>query len=107
MKKTRATFRSLLVAFVALFLFQCQTVPKPLEEYALARAALDAAKLVEAARYSPGSWNQAEESYRRARLFFREQDWENAKIYFTRARLAAEKAEIAARVTRMKSGEIL
>ncbi len=107
MNKKRAVIRSLLVMFAALFLFQCQTTPKPMEEYALARAAIDAAKLVEAPRYAPGFWNQAEEAYRRARLFFREQDWENAKIYFTRARQAAEKAESSARVTRLKSGEIL
>lgn len=103
----RATLRLFLIFGVALFLFQCQSFPRPMEEYALARAAIDAAKLVEAPRYSPGFWNQAEESYRRARLFFREQDWENAKIYFVRARLAAEKAESSSRITRMKSGEIL
>ncbi len=103
----RASIRFILILFAALFLFQCQTVPKPVEEYAIARAAIDAARLVEAPRYAPGFWNQAEESYRRARLFFREQDWENAKIYFTRARVAAEKAEMSARLTRMKTGEIL
>ncbi len=85
----------------------CQQVPPPRDEYVLARAALDAARSVQAARHSPGNWAQAEEAYRRAKIFYSEQDWENAQREFIRARLAAEKAENSARLIRQRTGDIL
>ena len=59
-------------SIVAATVFQtsCQTTPAPMQEYTLARAALDAARGVQAARHSPGYWHQAEEAYRRARLYY-------------------------------------
>ncbi len=98
-------------AFILFLLFTvltaCQTVPAPLEDYALARAAIDAARSVQAARHSPGYWHQAEEAYRKARVLYRERDYEGAAREFTRARLAAEKAENSARAIRQKTGDVL
>ena len=85
----------------------CVTAPAPIQEYALARAAIDAAHAVEAPRHSPGYWSQAEESYRRAKILFNDRDYEEAQQEFVRARIAAEKAENAARWLRQKNGEVL
>ena len=96
-------------SIVAATVFQtsCQTTPAPMQEYTLARAALDAARGVQAARHSPGYWHQAEEAYRRARLYYTDRDWANAREEFIKARVAAEKAENSARLLRQKSGDVL
>lgn len=85
----------------------CQSVPPPVEEYTLARSAIEAAKSVQAARHSPGNWHQAEEAYRKARIFYNEQDWANARSEFVKARVAAERAENSARLIRQKTGDVL
>jgi hypothetical protein len=85
----------------------CITAPPPIEDYTLARTALDAARAVESARHSPGYWSQAEEAYRRAKILYGDRDYEEAKQEFIRARLAAEKAENSARWIRQKNGEVL
>lgn len=95
------------LAILALCLVGCVTSPPPIDEYALARAALEAARNVEAARHSPGFYHQAEESYRKAKLLYEEREYTDAKAMFLRARIAAEKAENSARLIRMKSGEVL
>ena len=93
---------SLVFSFVG-----CQSTPRPIEEYALARAALDAAKEVQAARYASGHWHQADEAYRQGVAYYEDRDWAYAKEEFIKARIAAEKAENAARLIRQKTGEIL
>jgi hypothetical protein len=85
----------------------CQTVPAPVEDYSLARAAIDAARVVQAARHSPGYWHQAEEAYRKGRIYFDDRDYQKAKEQFVRARFAAEKAENSARLIRQKTGDVL
>lgn len=90
-----------------IWLSSCQTVPPPLEEYSLARAAMDAAKAVQASRHSPGFWHQAEEAYRKAQIYYHDRNWQGAQTEFIRARLAAEKAENSARLIRQKTGEVL
>jgi hypothetical protein len=100
--------KSWLGAFLALsVLVGCVTAPPPVEEYTLARAAIEAAKAVESARYSPGFWHQAEESYRRAQTFYRDHEFAEAQSEFVKARIAAEKAENSARLIRQKNGEVL
>lgn len=94
-----AVFSGLLIA--------CTTVPAPIEEYALARAAIEAARVVEAARFSPGYWHQADEAYRQAVLSFKGREFAQAKNLFNKAKQAAEKAENSARLTRQKNGEVL
>lgn len=97
--------------FVGILLFTvilgCQTVPAPVEDYSLARAALDAARSVQAARHSPGYWHQAEEAYRKGRIYFEDRDYSKAKEQFVKARFAAEKAENSARLIRQKTGDVL
>ena len=68
---------------------------------------MDAARVVESARYSPGYWHQAEESYRRAQALFQDHEFAEAKLEFQKARQAAEKAENSARLIRQKNGEVL
>jgi hypothetical protein len=97
----------LTVAFLSLGTISCQTIAAPIEDYTLARAALEAAKSVQAPRHSSGYWHQAEEAYRKARIFYNDRDWSRAKIEFTKARLAAEKAENSARLIRQKTGDVL
>lgn len=85
----------------------CQTTPAPKEDYALARAAIEAARAAQAARHSPGYWHQAEEAYRKGRIYYEDNDFNKAREQFIRARLAAEKAENSARLIRQKSGDVL
>ncbi len=96
-----------LIALLAFVVQGCQTGPMPLEEYTLARAAIDAAREVQAPRLAPGFWHQAEEAYRKGRLFYRDRRWDEARIEFLKARQAAEKAENSARLARQRSGEVL
>ncbi|MGE5084836.1 MAG: DUF4398 domain-containing protein [Bacillota bacterium] len=97
--------------FIGIFVFSvilgCQTVSAPVDDYALARAAIDAARSVQAARHSPGYWHQAEEAYRKGRAYFEDRDYAKAKVQFIRARFAAEKAENSARLIRQKTGDVL
>lgn len=95
------------VVLAVLFLSGCVTTPPPIEDFTLARTAIEAAKGVEAARYSPGYWHQAEESYRRAQLLFNDREYKEAQREFVKARIAAEKAENSARLIRQKNGEVL
>jgi|JI61114C2RNA_FD_contig_31_8314459_length_923_multi_4_in_0_out_0_2 hypothetical protein len=85
----------------------CQSIQPPLEEYSIARAAIEAAKSSEAPRHSPGFWHQADESYRKGRMYFSEREWGLARDEFIKSRLAAEKAENSARLIRQKNGDVL
>ncbi len=85
----------------------CQTVPAPLEDYSLARAALEAARSVQAARHSPGYWHQAEEAYRKGRIYYDDRDFAKAKEQFVRARISAERAENSARLIHQRTGDVL
>jgi hypothetical protein len=88
-------------------LVACVTGPAPKEDYALAKAALDAARAAEAQRLSSGYWNQAEDSFRKAKILYNEREYEEAKTEFIKARMAAEKAENSARLIKFKNGEVL
>lgn len=84
----------------------CVTAPPPLLEYNLARAAIQAAQNAEAGRFDPGHMHEAEESFRKAKSLLDDREHELAKSFFTKARIAAEKAENAARAMKRKSGEV-
>lgn len=77
----------------------------PLEEYSIARAALFAAKEVEAQRYAPGFWYKAEEHYRLGQSAYKNNDFKTAKVNFDQAKEFAEKAENATRLKKFQSGE--
>jgi hypothetical protein len=100
--------KGLAIAIVCFLAFVgCETAPKPLEEYTLARAAIEAARSVQAPRHSPGFWHQADEAYRQGRLSFKDREYGRAREEFVRARIAAEKAENSARLIRQKTGDVL
>ena len=65
------------------------------------------ARLVQAVRYSPGNWNQAEENFRQARILYNEREYEQAKELFIKAKLSAERAENSARLIRQQNGDVL
>ena len=104
-RRIRLNFLSLTLMLATLV--SCVTSPPPLDEYTLARAALESARTVEAAKYSAGNWHQAEEIYKKAEIFYRDKEYDEAKKYFLRAKLAAEKAENSARLIRQKTGDVL
>ncbi len=105
MKFKKARHLSLILC---LFFFAgCLTTPAPNDEYTFAKTAIDAAKAVQAVRYSPGYWHQAEEAYRQAKILYNNRDYEEARNLFVKARVAAEKAENSARLIRQKNGDIL
>lgn len=92
------------------FLFtasSCVHIPPPTLEYVLADTAIKAAKTVQAVRYSPGYWYEAEEAYRQAKILYNEREYEQAKDLFIKARIAAEKSENSARLIRLRNGEVL
>lgn len=99
--------RSLIVLITIFLLQSCVTMPAPVLEYTLADTAIKAAKAVQAVRYSPTNWHDAEETYRRAQILFNEREYEQARDLFIRARIAAEKAETSARIIRQRNGEVL
>lgn len=95
---------NVLIYVVVLLLAACSTVP-PLDEYALARTALESARERDSARYAPSYWHYAEEAYRKAEQSFRSDEYEEADKLFREARRLAEKAENTARLQKYKSGE--
>ncbi len=92
---------------VALVMAGCITIPAPIEEYALARAAMEAAKAVDAARFSSGFYHRALENYTKAEILYNDREYQDAREMFTQARVDFEKAENSAHVQRKKNGEVL
>lgn len=76
------------------------TTTAPIREYTLARAAIDAAKRIEAGRIAPAFFHKAEEAYRKAELEYKKEQFTEAKDHFELAREYAEKAENSARLTK-------
>lgn len=98
------------VLFVLLFvggMQGCVTAPPPNEEYTLAKVAIEAARAVQAVKYSAGYWHKAEEFYRQATILYAEREYIAAKELFIKARISAERAENTARLMRHKNGDIL
>lgn len=98
----------LLVACVfAMMISGCASAPPPTEDYVLARAAIEAAKAVDSARFAPNYWSYANDSYRKAKVLFDNHDYSSAQVEFQKTRQFAEKAENAARLIRQKKGDVL
>lgn len=96
-----------IAGLLVFFLFSCQTTPAPIEEYSLARAAIEAAQAAQAPRHSSGYWSQAELAYRQGQTYYRDGDYSQAKREFLKAKSFAEKAENSARLIRQKNEEVL
>lgn len=85
----------------------CVTAPPPNDEYIYAKIAIDYARSAQSVKYSPGYWHQAEEYFRQAKILYSEREYIEARELFTKARVAAEKAENSTRLLRQKNGDIL
>jgi hypothetical protein len=70
----------------------------PMRHYTLARTAIEAARRVDGARYSPEVFHRAEEAYRKGEFYFRNQEYSSAESAFEDARVLAEKSENEARL---------
>lgn len=88
----------------ALSLCSCATEP-PLEQFTIARAALNAARDVDSTRFSPGHFHRAEEQFRLGEKAYRDEDYAVAKNYFEQSIYFAEQAENSTRLKKFKTGE--
>ena len=79
-------------------------VSAPVEEYNFAKAAMDAAKESDAARYATSLYHQASEAYREGETCYQNRDFECARKRFLQAKNLAERAEDAARLATFQSG---
>lgn len=81
--------------------------PAPVEDYALARTALDWAEVAGAPSSASGFWHKAEDSYRRGKKAFENREFGAAQKHFIRARDFAERAENQTRLKKFQSGEVI
>ena len=94
-----------LAAAMMLGIIACVT-EAPIEEYVLARAALESSRAVDAGRYSSGFYHRGLEAYAKAEILYKDREYPDAKALFHSARLDFEKAENSAQVQRKKNGEV-
>lgn len=94
-----------LIILIPLGLVSCAS-PPPIEEYTLARTAMQAAKIAESGRYASGYWYKAEEYYRKGQKAYQISDFAPARTYFVQAREYAERAENVTRLKKFQSGEL-
>ncbi len=78
----------------------------PVDEYTIARAAMEGARESEAPRFAPALWYKAEQAFREGEAYFRDRAYSDAATRFTQARSLAEQAENAARLSRFESGDL-
>lgn len=97
--------RKIVAPILFLSLSNCVVAPPPYEEYTLARAAVRAAQDVDAARFSVGYWNKADENFRLGQKSWKDAEFDRAKLYFKRATDFAERAENATRLKKFQSGD--
>ena len=79
----------------------------PVDDYTMARAAYEAAKAADAARFAPNIWFSAEESYRAGEKSFKDRRYDDAILFFHRAQELSEQAENIAQITSKQSGEVI
>lgn len=99
-------FQFLLSLFLVIGLTGCSQNP-PLQEYTLAKTALDAAQNAGSSKYAPSLWFKAEENYREGESFFKNGYFEKAAMHFNQSIDFSEKAENKARYEKRKMGEEL
>ena len=108
MKSKRLAFILIILplSFVVGLISGCVT-QIPVDEYTMARAAYEAAKEADSARFAPAIWFEAEQAYRAGQKSFKERHYEDARKSFARAQSLSEQAENAARLSRNQSGEVI
>ncbi len=84
--------------------FGCVNKQPPREEFNLARAALEAAKVSEAKRYAPRVYSEARRYMRKAERAYKDRYFEKSTEYFRKSRYYSEKAENISRVMIFKQG---
>lgn len=90
--------------FFAFGVVSCAT-PKPIQDFALARQAMQSARKANASKFASDLYHRAEIAYQKAEVAFREGDHSQAKDYFIEAVRFAEESEEEARLKSFKSGE--
>lgn len=85
----------------------CTSVTVPIQEYTLARSALESAQLSDAERLAPLVFQQAQQSFKQAERLYEEREFEESRLLFIKARKLSEKAEGTARIKKSKTGEVL
>ncbi len=86
------------------FLIACAEKP-PVEEYTLARSAIQAAQAAGSNKYSPSLWFRAQEFYRRGENSFKGGIFDEARENFVEAKNFAERAENKSFYEKKKLGE--
>lgn len=102
-----ATNPRLIILLISLFLFLatgCVGLP-PIEEYNIAYTSLSAARQVQASRYAPGFFSQAEEFYRQAVADYNDRRYKSALANFQRCQKFAERAENYTVLKRAEAGD--
>lgn len=92
---------------VLLMLVGCTTITLPIQDYALARSAMEAAEGADSERLAPLVFQQAQQVFQQAEHLYRAREFEEARLHFLKARKLAEKAEVISRNKKSKSGEVL
>jgi hypothetical protein len=88
-------------------LISCSTITLPIQEYTLARSALEFAENNDGERWAPLQYMQAQQVYNQAVQMYENRDYDEARSLFIKSRKLAEKAETTARIKKAKSGEVL
>lgn len=107
MRKIAAPTLYLWLSSLSLFLALagCVVPPAPYEDYALARAAVQAAQEADSARYVTAIYRRAEDSFRNGQKAFKDGDNLEAKKFFRSAIQLAEKAENMTKLKKFQSGD--
>lgn len=92
---------------VFLLLNGCATISLPVQEYSLARTAMEYAERNDGERLAPLTYQQAQQVYNQAVKLYEIREYDEAKALFIKARKLAEKSENAARVKKAKTGEVM
>jgi hypothetical protein len=95
------------MSLLPIILVSCTSVTLPIQEYALARSAMESAEFNDAERLSPIVFQQAQQIFNQAERLYRDREYEDARLQFIKARKLAEKAEVTARIKKSKTGEVL
>lgn len=82
----------------------CVSPRRPLNEYNLARTALEAAQGVKSEQHAPVYWSRAQRAYRRGEIEFQKGAFDKAKASFKQAKLFAERAENFTAIKVMSEG---
>lgn len=85
----------------------CASVTLPIQEYTLARSALEFAENNDSERLAPLQFQQAQQYYNQGVEMYENRSYDEARSLFIKSRKLAEKAESTARIKKAKSGEVL